>query len=85
MNSFFSISSPVLNPMAHYPMGTTSANHADLLYFLALSVSTGQHPFIHQRNQQSMLQYSRNGWQTDFGSQKNRHFEFSPPAPIIVW
>jgi hypothetical protein len=25
MNSFFSISSPVLNLMAHYPMGTTLA------------------------------------------------------------
>jgi hypothetical protein len=32
--------------MAHYPMGTTSANHADLLYFLAPSVSAGQRPFI---------------------------------------
>jgi hypothetical protein len=27
-------------------MGTTSANHADLLYFLAPSVSAGQRPFI---------------------------------------
>jgi hypothetical protein len=29
-----------------------------------------QYTVIHQRNQQSMLQYSRNGWRTDFGSQK---------------
>jgi hypothetical protein len=48
MNSFFSISSPVLNLMAHYPMGTTSANHADLLYFLAPSISAGQRPFIYR-------------------------------------
>jgi hypothetical protein len=27
-------------------MGTTSANHADLLYFLAPSISAGQRPFI---------------------------------------
>ena len=33
--------------MAHYPTGTTSANHADLLqYFLAPFVSAGQRPFI---------------------------------------
>jgi hypothetical protein len=43
-HEFFS--SPLLNLMAHYPMGTTSANHADLLYFLAPSVSAGQRPFI---------------------------------------
>lgn len=48
-------------------------------WFAATAYST----VIHQRNQQSMLQYSRNGWRTDFGSQKNRHFEFSPPAPTV--
>jgi hypothetical protein len=48
MNCFFSISSSVLNLMAHYPMGTTSANHADLLQYLLTSfVSTSQCLFIH--------------------------------------
>jgi hypothetical protein len=38
MNSFFSISSSVLNVMAHYPMWTTSANNADLLSGLPCSI-----------------------------------------------
>jgi hypothetical protein len=53
MYSFLSISSSVPNLMAHYPMGTISANHADLLQYLLLTsfVSAGQRPFFRSSSQ----------------------------------
>jgi hypothetical protein len=61
MNSFFSIPSSVLNLMAHYPMGTTSGNHADLLQYLLTSfISTGQHPFICDDSLSSLQLYLLN-------------------------